>query len=65
MGLIALEDKPFFQVSKRIKICHCDQKPGAIAFFVETKICSAPNKVQRGRRLTSEAGQTDTNLEKQ
>ena len=48
-GLIALEDKPFFQVSKK-KICHCDQKPGAIAFFVETKICSAPNKVQRGRR---------------
>ena len=36
---------------KKIKICHCDQKPGAIAFFVETKICSVPNKVQRGRRL--------------
>ena len=35
-----------------MKICHCDQEPGAIAIFVETKICSAPNKVvQRCRRL--------------
>ena len=35
-----------------MKICHCDQEPGAIAIFVATKICSAPNKVvQRGRRL--------------
>ena len=50
-GLIALEDNPFFQVSKKIKICHCGQKPGATAFFVATKMCLAPNKVQRGRRL--------------
>ena len=46
-----LEDNPFFSVAKKIKICHCDQKPGAIASFVDTKICSAPNKVHRGCRL--------------
>ena len=40
-----------FSGVKKIKICRCDQKPSAIAFFDETKICSAPNKVQRGRRL--------------
>ena len=46
-----LEDNPFFSVVKKIKICHCDQKPGVIASFVDTKICSAPNKVHRGCRL--------------
>ena len=50
-GLIALEENSFFQASKKIKICHCDQKPGAIALFVDTKICTAPNKVRRGRQL--------------
>ena len=49
-GLIAIEVNPFFSGVIK-KICHCDQKPSAIAFFVETKICSAPNKVQWGRRL--------------
>ena len=34
----------FFSGVKKIKI-YFDQKPGAIAFFVEAKICSAPNKV--------------------
>ena len=46
-----LEDNPFFSVVKKIKICHCDQKRGAIVSFVDTKICSAPNKVHRGCRL--------------
>ena len=38
-------------MSKKIKICQYYQKPRATVFFDETKNCSAPKKVQRGRRL--------------
>ena len=49
-GLIARGAIRLYRCQK-ITITDPHQKPGAIAFFVENKVCSALNKVQRGRRL--------------
>jgi len=52
-------------VSKKIRITHRDQKPGAIALFVETKNLFSTKPSSKEPSITSEASKTNANLEKQ